>query len=153
MIRVTRARKGTKVPRTKKDIRSIIVHCSASGPKTTLEDIKKWHKQRGWKDVGYHYVILADGKLKQGREWQEVGAHCQGQNRCTLGICLVGGNDGKTLHKFSQEQMKTLEILIEGLRLSFGNIPIYGHRDFAKKECPNFDVHEWEKTKKVVYLR
>lgn len=138
--------------RTKDKIKLIIVHCTASGPKTTLADIKAWHKQRGFKDIGYHYVILADGTLKQGRAWQDIGAHCEGHNSESIGVSLVGGDDGKKLHRFSESQLDTLKTLLEGLRMTFGNIPIRGHRDFAKKACPNFDVQDWIKTGKLKYL-
>lgn len=137
----------------KRLIHEIIVHCSASGPKTKMEDIRKWHKQRGWKDIGYHYVIESDGQIRTARDINDVGAHCEGKNATTVGICLVGGNDGKKLHHFSKEQMTSLRILIDGLFMSYGRLPVVGHRKYAKKECPNFDVAQWMEDGSVKYLR
>ena len=60
-------------------------------------DIDRWHKQKGWKGIGYHYVILLDGTVEQGRELEAVGAHCSGHNAHSVGICYIGGisKDGK----------------------------------------------------------
>lgn len=139
--------------RGKLDIEKIIIHCSATGPNATIEAIRNYHKKvKGWKDIGYHYVIENSGMVRQGRPWQEEGAHCVGHNKDSIGICLVGGHDGKTLHKFSKEQMKSLEILLEGLQLSFGQLEIHGHRDFAAKGCPNFLVKAWLDTGTIVYV-
>lgn len=138
---------------TNRKISEVIVHCSASGPSTKLEDVRKWHKQRGFKDIGYHYVIEADGQIKNGRGKDEIGAHCEGHNANTMGICLVGGFDGKKLHHFSKEQMVSLRILIDGLFMSYGTLPVVGHRKYAKKECPNFLVDEWLDSGKVTYVR
>lgn len=137
----------------KRPITEIIIHCSASAPCTTLEDIKRWHKQRGFKDIGYHYVIEANGQLRNGRDINEPGAHCEGRNTSTIGVCLVGGFDGKKLHHFSKEQFKELRILLDGLYMSYGILPIAGHRKYAKKECPNFLVDEWLESGQVVYVR
>lgn len=137
--------------RVSKQIDEIILHCSASGPRTTVHDIRKWHKSRGWKDIGYHYVIESDGGIRQGRDWQKVGAHCEGHNEDSIGICLVGGHDGKTLYRFSDKQLEALKLLIEGLFITFGKLAIHGHYEYSNKSCPCFNVEEWLKTDKVVY--
>ena len=61
-------------------ISKIIIHCSATpeGRNNTIEDIERWHKARGWKSVGYHYVIHLDGSVHPSRSEDEVGAHCSG---------------------------------------------------------------------------
>jgi len=138
--------------RAKSDIKQIIVHCSASGPKTKLEDIRKWHKAKGWKDIGYHYVIEYDGMIRMGRPWDTVGAHCEGHNSDSIGVCLVGGLDSLGhLYRYSPEQMKALRVLLEGIRMTFGNISIKGHYDYSIKMCPCFDVKEYIKSGNVVY--
>jgi N-acetylmuramoyl-L-alanine amidase len=77
----------------------IIVHCTATreGKNYTVEDIRRWHKERGFSDIGYHFVIYLDGSVHEGRPIEKVGAHCSGHNATTIGIAYVGGldKDGK----------------------------------------------------------
>jgi hypothetical protein len=57
-----------------------------------IAEIRRWHvQQRGWRDIGYHWVIDRDGAVAPGRKETEVGAHVEGHNRGTIGICLLGG--------------------------------------------------------------
>ena len=48
----------------------------------TAADIDKWHRQRGFRKIGYHFVIKLDGKIEKGREENEMRAHCLGENIC-----------------------------------------------------------------------
>lgn len=50
-------------------ITEIIIHCSATkeGMDFTVEDIDRWHRQRGFDSIGYHFVIYRDGSLHAGR--------------------------------------------------------------------------------------
>jgi len=131
----------------KRDITSVILHCSASGPDTTVGDIRKWHKARGWSDIGYHMVIENNGNLKLGRDVDKEGAHCRGQNKNSIGVCLVGGVDGNGVnHKFNKKQYNTLKIVLVGIFMSYGLLPIHGHNHFNKnKLCPCFDVDKFLK--------
>lgn len=132
-------------------INKIIIHCSATpeGRNITVEDIDKWHRARGWKGIGYHYVIYLDGSVCKGRDEQVVGAHCSGQNSKSIGICYIGGveKDGKTPKDTRTEEQKQslLELLTE-LKEKYPNATIHGHREFAAKDCPCFDVQEEYKT-------
>ena len=76
-------------------IDSIIVHCSATkaGQDFTAADIDRWHRERGFNGIGYHYVIRLDGRLEKGREIDLAGAHCKGWNERSVGICYIGGLD------------------------------------------------------------
>ena len=137
----------------KRDIDFIVIHCSASGPKTTVKDIRRWHvKGRGWKDIGYHIVIENDGAVRWGRDidkdgdvFEEIGAHVKGYNLNSIGICMVGGIDGNgTNHKFSKDQYEALKVVLEGIFLTYGKLAVYGHNDFNKrKSCPCFDVEQY----------
>lgn len=123
----------------------IVVHCSATRNKPSIDwkSIDKMHRQRGWLCIGYHFVIKTDGTIQQGRRVDEIGAHVSGHNDDTIGICLIGGYNGKK--DFKGEQMEALRSLIAYLRSEYPDADVLGHRDFkgVNKECPCFDVREW----------
>lgn len=129
---------------------SIVIHCSATpeGRDNTAADIRAWHKARGFEDIGYHYVIKLDGTVEAGRRDYLVGAHCRehGMNRRSVGICYVGGMSADMKYPKdtrTEEQKKSMKTLVDKLRNKY-SIPadrVFGHRDFAPKACPSFDVH------------
>lgn len=127
-------------------INKIIIHCSATpeGRKTTVKDIEAWHKERGFNQIGYHYVIYLDGSIHTGRPEQVVGAHCLGQNQDSIGICYIGGCDknGKPKDTRTFEQKMALIDLLVKLVIRYPHVSIHGHNEFAAKDCPCFNVKE-----------
>lgn len=127
-------------------INKIIVHCSATpeGKDFTAADIDRWHRQRGWRCIGYHYVIELDGSIHKGRDESAIGAHCSGQNADSIGICYVGGIDksGKAKDTRTTAQKDALLKLLKELRAKYPKAIIQGHRDFpgVTKACPSFDA-------------
>lgn len=123
-------------------IKQIIVHCSATkeGQDFKEKDIKRWHLERGFNDIGYHYVVDLDGTIEEGRSLELIGAHTKGQNRDSIGICYVGGLDasGEPKDTRTTQQKAALWLLINKLRERFGNIPVYPHYKYAAKACPCF---------------
>ncbi len=81
-------------------LNTIAVHCTATqeGKENTVDTIRGWHKQLGWSDVGYHFIVHLDGKVSTGRPLDKVGAHVAGHNTGSIGISYIGGvaQDGKT---------------------------------------------------------
>lgn len=138
--------KLTSLPaKSTRDIKEIIVHCSATpeGKSFTTEDIKKWHLERGFSDIGYHYVIYLDGSVHPGRSIDKAGAHCTGHNAISIGVCYIGGvaKDGKTPKDTrTQAQKESLVKLLKDLKSLYPKASIHGHRDFANKACPSFDA-------------
>lgn len=128
-------------------INDIIIHCSATeaGRKITAADIDAWHRARGWKRIGYHYVIDLDGKIERGRPISQPGAHCLRHNAHSIGICYVGGlRDGKPADTRTWEQKAALNKLIYQL-ITMYRCKVHGHKDYANKACPCFDaVREYE---------
>lgn len=128
-------------------IKKIIVHCSDTpeGRDVRAAEIKRWHtKERGWNDIGYHYVIDLDGTIEPGRPIEVAGAHCTGYNADSIGICYVGGCDAKMHPKDTrtEEQKASLIMLLKYLVAKYPGTKIYGHRDFSSKACPSFDAKE-----------
>ena len=125
-------------------IDKIIIHCSATkeGVDFHVKDIDRWHKQKGYKCVGYHYVITLDGAIEKGRNEDEIGAHCKGYNANSIGICYIGGLDkeGNAKDTRTVQQRAALYLLLNQLKEKYPNATIHGHNEFANKACPSFDV-------------
>jgi N-acetylmuramoyl-L-alanine amidase len=125
-------------------IDKIIVHCTATpeGREVSVKEIDRWHRERGFKCIGYHYVIGLDGKVSEGRPIEEIGAHCTGQNSHSVGVCYVGGIDrfGLPADTRTLQQCVAMRKLLASLKERFPKAMIYGHRDFARKACPCFDA-------------
>ena len=138
-------------------INEIIIHCAdtPAGRDNTVADITAWHKDRGFRTIGYHYVIYRDGSIHTGRPVQEIGAHCKGHNAHSIGICYIGGKsaDGKE-HEDTRtpEQKEALLSLLRQLKAQYPNATIYGHRDFSSKPCPCFDARSEYKSLAVALL-
>jgi N-acetyl-anhydromuramyl-L-alanine amidase AmpD len=129
----------------------IVVHCAATKPTMDIgvREIRSWHVQQGWLDVGYHFVIRRNGDVENGRPHDVVGSHVKGHNSYSLGICLVGGIDskGKPQDNFTPEQMNSLHLLLLAQKRTYPQAKIVGHRDLdSGKACPSFVVADWLKS-------
>lgn len=145
----------------------IIVHCSATKADSTVNAavIDKWHRQRGFKRIGYHFVVDVDGTVEMGRPLTMVGAHCNcadvngvSYNKHSIGICYVGGYDskGKAADTRTDAQKDSLARLIAGLCRDYNITRVMGHRDTFPdingdgkidkrdwmKDCPCFDAEK-----------
>ena len=123
----------------------IVLHCSATeeGHPFGAADIRRWHKARGWKDIGYHYVILLDGTVEYGRPVDQVGAHVKGHNSTTVGVCYIGGlRNGEPVDTMTPEQEIAFLELVYALRKSLGYLTVHGHNEYSAKACPSFVVKE-----------
>ena len=145
--------------KSKRSITEIIVHCTATqeGLDYTVDDIRRWHRGRGFTDVGYHYIVYRSGSVVNGRDVDTTGAHCTGHNTHSIGVCYVGGldRDGKTAKDTrTLAQKAALLSLLTDLRRLYPSSRIIGHRDTSPdkngngtvepfewiKACPCFDV-------------
>ncbi len=126
-------------------INEIIVHCTATreGRNYSVEDIRRWHLQRGFSDIGYHFVIDLNGVIHTGRPIEKVGAHCKGHNRYSIGVVYVGGLDrcGKAKDTRTSKQKEALQCIIKQLLWKYPKInKITGHNEYANKACPCFNA-------------
>ena len=147
------------IKRSKRLIHALVVHCSATreGQDVTVDAIRRSHmRDRGWSDIGYHYVITLDGTIHLGRDVDKIGAHVSGYNTYSIGICYVGGLDrsGKAKDTRTPAQRQSLRSLLAALHTLYPTATISGHRDFSPdlngngiiepreyiKQCPCFDA-------------
>jgi N-acetylmuramoyl-L-alanine amidase len=146
----------------------IVIHCSATpeGRAVTAADIDHMHRQRGFARIGYHYFIRLDGTLELGRPLEVAGAHVEGHNARSIGICYAGGLDayGKAKDTRTTAQKVALAHLVRDLRKRFPAARrVVGHRDLSPdrdrdgkvephewlKDCPCFDVAAWLKSEGI----
>ena len=132
-------------------VKEIILHCAATpeGKVFTAKDIDSMHRQRGFKKIGYHYVIDLDGRVEKGRADNENGAHTIGHNSIALGICYIGGvaKDGKTPKDTRTDEQKValyelVNELMEKYNLTLDDV--HGHYEFANKACPSFKMETFK---------
>lgn len=171
--RQTNAATAHKMTRS---VNLIVIHCSATpnGKPFAVADIDRMHAERGFKrdpqalaasnspdlhSVGYHYVIELDGAVRFGRGIDEIGAHAQGHNAHSIGICMIGTD------KFMPAQWRSLRDLVDRLSNHLPCRPtVTGHRDLSPdkdgdgvvephewlKTCPGFSVRDWLDSNKAV---
>ena len=126
-------------------IDKIIIHCTATpeGRGCTVADIGRWHRERGFSEIGYHYVVYLDGSVHEGRDIAKAGAHCKGQNARSIGVCYVGGMDAAGKHPKDTRtpaQKAALRGLVAKLKAEYPGATVHGHNEFAAKACPCFDA-------------
>ena len=137
-----------------REINKIILHCSASSF-GSVSVIDKWHKDRGWSECGYHYVIcngyensdddfeetVMNGEVQEGRDLNKAGAHARGYNADSIGICMIGTD------KFSEEQFISLGSVVIGMMTQFDlqveDVIAHADVDTHGKTCPNFNVKDF----------
>lgn len=113
--------------------RYIVLH-HAAAKSCTAQDVHRWHRERGWKGIGYHFFVDKQGKIFRGRPIWSVGAHCYGHNYDSIGICCEGDYEEET--KMLDVQRKSIAELIIELKKIYTNVSIVGHKDLCAIVCP-----------------
>lgn len=139
-----------------RQINEIIVHCAATRPdwmagrplSDKISEIRRWHtRDRGWRDIGYHWVIDRDGTYSTGRGEGQVGAHVAGRNAGTIGVCLLGGFGSRERDLFEKHftpaQDHALRVLLSEIQGRHRITRISGHNEYSAKACPGFQVRPW----------
>ena len=139
----------------------LIVHCSATQASADVgaAEIHQWHLKKGWKGIGYHFVIKRNGDIERGEALENMGSHVLGFNHNSVGVCMVGGlnKQGTAENNFTHAQFGALTTLLHYLHQTFPKAVVRGHRDFSPdlnkdgvitnneymKDCPCFDVGPW----------
>ena len=137
-------------------VKEIVIHHSASSKNTTIEQLNAWHKARDFTlsslnfYIGYHYIILSDGKVVQTRRDNELGCHVRNGNEGRLGICVVGNfmNEQPTV-----PQIESLSSLTFQLKKDYGIKDLKGHKEFNQTECPGENLYKWILQKRIFWLQ
>jgi N-acetylmuramoyl-L-alanine amidase len=130
----------------RRKVDTISVHCSATkeGNFISVANIRRWHKDRGWSDIGYHYVIYLDGSIHRGRPLYKIPAAVKHHNAHMAAVCYIGGidRDMKPKDTRTDAQKRSLWRLLTELRNKYPHADIRGHRDYphVHKACPSFDA-------------
>lgn len=142
-------------------VREIIVHCTATRPdfmqgrtaSDKVAEVRRWHLERGFSGIGYHWLIDRDGTVAKGRPMTSVGAHVIGHNTGTIGVSLFGGFGSAATDRFAEHftaaQDAALRRLIADIKAQTTIERITGHNQYAAKACPGFNVAHWLAEKPV----
>jgi len=122
----------------------IIHHVGNLTRDVSADEINKWHIDKDYGGIGYHFVIRKNGAIERGRDESLIGAHCFNQNHDTIGICVVGDFDIQP--EVPQAQLYSLKELVNMLRKKYPIKGVYGHRDFKSTSCPGKSLYEVIKT-------
>lgn len=128
---------------SERKVNLIVLHCSATpeGRHGDAATIRRWHTQeRGFIDIGYHFVVRLDGTVEPGRPVALTGAHCLGHNRNSIGVCYIGGTDvqGRSKDTRTPAQRVALDLLVERLRRCYPQALVKKHRQLSPTLCPGF---------------
>ncbi len=101
----------------------------------TAKQIHEWHKSNGWSGIGYHFFVRKNGEIYRGRPLWALGAHVQGMNHCSIGICAEGDyhNRDKVMPEAQKQAIKELVTYLKGI---YPMAKIVGHREIGDSNCP-----------------
>ncbi|SKD10086.1 N-acetylmuramoyl-L-alanine amidase [Chitinophaga ginsengisegetis] len=138
-----------------REIKNIVLHCTATQPTATVESILRfWRTSRKWRDPGYHYIIEFNGNVRNLQPEEKPSNGVAGHNLDSIHVSYIGGIDreGKPEDTRSSEQRIAMKGLVQKLHQRYPTAIILGHRDFPNvpKACPSFDVRSWLKEENVL---
>ncbi len=125
-------------------ITHLTIHCTDSpdsADKIGISDVRRWHKQKGWSDIGYHWLVDKRGDIFSGRAEDIQGAGVQGHNKYNIHMVWVG-RDVCNINQWASLVAKAAEIVMTY------NIPIenvLGHCEYpgVTKTCPNINMTQF----------
>lgn len=137
IITVNLPTNGSFSRRNKTD--EIILH-HAEASHASVEEVNRWHLERGWTGIGYHFYIRKDGRIYRGRPEWAVGAHAQGHNKRSVGICVEGAYMTETMPK---AQFDALVWLVREEMAKYPGAKVLRHRDVNSTDCPGVN-YPWK---------
>lgn len=130
-------------------IERIFVHCTAGSQKQTIEDLKAEFKRKGWKNPGYHYVVMPNGRIECMLLEDGISNGVQGYNSTSINVAYIGGIDekGKGVDNRTDAQKNSLKKILSELKQKYPDAKIMGHRDISPDKNGNGVVDPWERIK------
>lgn len=141
-----------------RNIKYIVVHCTAGRETQTVNGVMAAFKARGWKNPGYHYLIDRNGHIHNLLDESRVANGAQGYNQNGIHISWMGGVDAnlKPVDNRTVVQKIMLKTLVKRMMKKYPKAKVCGHRDLSPdlnrdgkitpnewtKACPCFDVRE-----------
>lgn len=132
-----------------RNIKYIAVHCTASSQHATIKELLLEFERKGWSKPGYHHIVDVNGKVFNTLSEEEVSNGVKGFNSNLINVAYIGGIDakGKPVDNRTEEQKKSLLLLLKALKEKYPNAIIQGHRDFSPDTNKNGIVDPWERIK------
>lgn len=130
----------------KREIKYIVIHCTATRQDATVSAIQKyWKNNLGWKSPGYHIIYKPELGFTVIADFNDVTNGVYGYNTKSIHLSYIGGIDknGKALDNRTEEQKSLMDLTVKELKKILPNtVEVKGHRDFpgVAKACPSFDV-------------
>ena len=119
-------------PSMRTSTKQIILHHTDSHD-VPASEIHRWHLNRNWLGIGYHFVIRANGRIEEGRPIGSIGSHALGANADSIGIVFTGRFEQ---HRPTIGQIQAGIQLIKYIESIYGNLEISGHKDHSSTSCP-----------------
>lgn len=136
-----------KYPLVPRRIEYYIIHCAYTKAHQDfdVEDVRRWHKAKGWVDIGYNRFVKRDGTIQEGRGLHIYGAHTIGANHNSIGVCYAGGkgDDGKPEDNITVDQFNAIIKDFMKWREVYPDLLMAGHNQFNTRACPSFDVRDY----------
>ena len=129
-----------KKPR--RTVRRVFLHCSADdrAKYDNAETMHRWHKEKGWAGIGYHFFIRKSGEVQVGRDINKTPSAQRGHNIGTIAICC----HGLKVEKFTEAQQMSLYAMCAEINRQYGgHVTFHGHKEVAAKACPVFPYRRW----------
>jgi N-acetylmuramoyl-L-alanine amidase len=123
----------------------IVIHHSVTAQNVSVHIIDEMHKARGWRGIGYHYLIHKDlaGNwiVSKGRKENERGAHCPGKNDC-IGVCAAGNYQVDVVPPALYRLLRRLCVTLCN-KYEWNSSKLYYHRQFRDTLCPGDNLIGW----------
>jgi N-acetylmuramoyl-L-alanine amidase len=154
---VTRSQWGARAPRSTRAMRRpvprVFIHHTETSRcysqdrcAAVVRSVQNYHMDtKKWDDIGYNFLVGDDGKVYEGRGWNNVGAHARDWNPTSYGIAMIGNFNGVLPSTAALNATKQL-IACGKTRNISSSYTLHGHRDGVCTTCPGDALYNLIKT-------
>lgn len=140
----------TDIKKPKRLVHTVFLHCSASDNPNydNPQTIEKWHLERKFREIGYHFYINKKGEIFEGRNIESIPAAQKGHNTGSIAICCGG------LKTFTNEQKQAVRAICLYLDQNIKRLKFRGHCEVEpNKTCPVYPYKDWLQLDKNGFMR